>query len=173
LAGKYSKPGKKLVPTQVEIGGGMVRDEERIVDVSVPASVIYEGNSQQGNTYQTTFNHLHPEVPLIRHYTTQANKFDTGMGLTVLKTLVRKERLRIAPEVMETEGAERLLEEIRDLGTPAHDHIACALWFIIRLRYEQTRYKSRKTAIRSGYQPRVRAQYRPARMPAYRSFSGR
>src|SRR5262249_53006247 len=66
--------------------------------------VLYEINAQQGGTYQNAFMHLHPETQLLRHFTTQANKFDTSMGLTVVKRLVEVRRLYVSPSQIETDG---------------------------------------------------------------------
>jgi len=103
--------------------------------------VVYEANSQQGGTYANAFMHLHPEVQLIRHYTTANTKFDEKMGLTVVKTLVRRSRLKVREAILETEGVQSLLTEVRDLGSSgAHDHIAASIWFVVRYAYEQVRY---------------------------------
>jgi hypothetical protein len=105
------------------------------------APVIYEGNSQQGMVYQNTFAHLHPEVRLVRHYTTHENKFDTKMGLTVVKTLVTHQRLHVSESQLESAGIQALIQEIRDLHPPfdRHNHIAAAIWFVIRHLYDQVR----------------------------------
>lgn len=104
--------------------------------------VIYETNSQQGQVYRDTFNHLHPETQLLRHYTTRENKFDNSMGLSVVKTLMVDRRIRVPAERIEDEGITTLIHEIRDLAPPfnQHDHIAAAIWFAIRHAYEQVRY---------------------------------
>jgi hypothetical protein len=106
--------------------------------------VIYEGNSQQGGGYQNAFQHLHPDVPLIRHYTSHSNKVDikTGMGLTVVKRLAVDRRLFVREERLETEGVQQLIQEIRDLQPPfkEHDHIAASVWFVVRHCYERVRH---------------------------------
>lgn len=126
------------------------------------APVVYETNGQQGGTYATTFAHLHPEVSLIRHYTSAGNKFDTEMGLTVLRTLLRERCLLSTPDQLETEGLQTLITEIRDLGQGAHDHIACSLWFVVRHAYQGAR-------MFSG--PRVASTYGQARIGGLR-FGG-
>lgn len=104
--------------------------------------VIYEGNSQQGGTYEQTFGHLHPEVSLLRHYTSKVNKFDERMGLTVVKRLAIDRRLRVPPEKLEMEGTQHLISELRDLAPPfrLHNHICAAVWFAIRHVYDNVRH---------------------------------
>lgn len=115
--------------------------------------VIYEDNAMQGGTYLNAFRHLHPETPLIRHHTTQGNKFDVDMGLTVLRTLLR-EQLMVCPEdQLESDGMRALITEIRDLGSiGANDHIACSVWFVIRHMYSKARIVMMPKMI-SGYKP--------------------
>ncbi len=128
--------------------------------------VIYEGNSQQGGTYANAFKHLHPEVQLLRHYTSQVAKFDTQMGLTVVKRLVVERRLKVRPELLDTEGVVQLIQELRDLAPPfqRHNHIAAAIWFAVRYAYEQARHRT-VGEIRSIYHdPRLNRQ---AQTPYY------
>lgn len=114
--------------------------------------VIYETNSQQGGTYSNGFQHLHPEVELLRHYTTQANKFDTSMGLSVVKTLVSKRRLHVPESQLESDGIQNLIQELRDLRPPFkhHDHICASIWFAVRYAYEKARH-SKLAPIQSSY----------------------
>lgn len=104
--------------------------------------VIYEINSQQGGAYGSSFQHLHPEVKLLHHYTSHANKFDSGMGLSIVKTLVNKKKLRVAEELIESDGIQHFVTEVRDLQPPfkSHDHICAAIWFAVRYAYEQVRH---------------------------------
>jgi hypothetical protein len=104
--------------------------------------VIFEINAQQGGTYQQTFMHLHPEVKLIRHFTSHNNKFDDAMGLTVIKRLVEERQLYVMQEQLETDGIQSLIQEIRDLQPPfkLHNHISMALWFAVRYVYERVRH---------------------------------
>jgi hypothetical protein len=114
--------------------------------------VIYETNSQQGGTYADAFAHLHPETKLLRHHTDHAKKFDTEMGLTVIKRLVVDRRLRIPEEKLEDEGVVQFIQELRDLVPPfsRHNHISAAVWFAFRYAYEQYRYHA-IGEIRSAY----------------------
>lgn len=113
--------------------------------------VIYEANSQQGGTYANSFMHLHPEVNLVRHYTTANTKFDEKMGLTVVRTLLNRRRMRVPAELLESEGIRAFLSEVRDLGSAgAHDHISASVWFIIRHAYQQIRYWNGPRLV-SGY----------------------
>lgn len=114
--------------------------------------VIYEGNSQQEGVYRDTFLHLHPEVRLIRHYTTNTSKFDTQLGLTVVKTLGVCYRLHVAEDKLESEGIQTLVREIRDLAPPfsTHNHISAAIWFAIRHCYGLARHAGKTP--KSGYE---------------------
>jgi len=105
--------------------------------------VIYEINAQQGGTYQSTFSHLHPEVQLLRHYTTRSNKMDTSMGLSVIKTLVSRRKLHVPEDRLESDGIQSLIQELRDLKPPftKHDHICASIWFAVRYAYEQARHQ--------------------------------
>jgi hypothetical protein len=115
--------------------------------------VIYEANSQQGNTYANAFMHLHPEITLIRHFTSNQSKFDTKMGLTVLKTMMKQDSLKVMSLQVETEGFKQFLYELRDLGMQgAHDHLCAALWFTVRLAYEGNRWQKLQP-ITQGYVP--------------------
>lgn len=119
-----------------------------------PLGVIYESNGQQGGTYWNAFTHLHPEIRLTPTYSGPNWKFDTQMGLTMLKSLFRQQRLRIPASQLDSDGVDHLLWEIRDLGQPrAHDHIASAIWFVVRYMYNQVRHYNGPKLV-SGYQPR-------------------
>ena len=61
------------------------------------------------------------------------------MGLTVIRTLVKQHLLKVPESQLDSEGMQALLREVRDLGTSAHDHIACSVWFVIRWLYDQVR----------------------------------
>lgn len=101
---------------------------------------VYETNGQQGGTYANAFQHLHQEVELVRHYSGPGAKFDTEMGLTVLKTLLRERSLQVPADQLDSEGIQTLITEVRDLGFGGvHDHIASAVWFVIRHMYERAR----------------------------------
>jgi hypothetical protein len=130
--------------------------------------VIYETNSQQGGTYQSTFQHLHPEVELLRHYTTKTNKFDTSMGLSVIKTLVSKRLLHVPESQLESEGIQSLIEELRDLRPPftKHDHICAAIWFAVRYAYERARHQ-KLAPIQSSYLSPYRNPYNPSFQVGY------
>lgn len=125
--------------------------------------VIYETNSQQGGTYQSSFQHLHPEVPLLRHYTTNSNKFDTSMGLSVIKTLVHKRKLRVPESQLESDGIQSLVLELRDLKPPfsKHDHICASIWFAVRYAYERARHR-KLAPIQSSYLPPYRNALNPS-----------
>jgi hypothetical protein len=144
--------------------------------------VIYEINSQQGGTYQNAFAHLHPETQLLRHHTDHKTKFDTSMGLTVVKRLAVERKLRIPPEHMDEEGTVQLIQELRDLQPPfrTHNHIAAAIWFAVRYAYEQVRYHA-VMPIRTTYGERIQRQTqsgpyfggRPAAVAQYQNFGFR
>ena len=125
--------------------------------------VIYETNSQQGGTYQSSFQHLHPEVDLLRHYTTRSNKFDTSMGLSVIKTLVSKRRLHVPEFQLESDGIQSLIQELRDLKPPftKHDHICASIWFAVRYAYERARHQ-KLAPIQSNYLQPYRNPLNPA-----------
>jgi intein/homing endonuclease len=117
--------------------------------------VVVEMNAMQ-RVYKGLFQRLAPDVKVIPFYTTEANKFDKRMGLSVLKTLARSDRLAIC----DSEGGQTLMREIRDLGTGAHDHLAMAVWFPISFVYQWHRRQARRKQVVStsparGYQPLV------------------
>lgn len=109
--------------------------------------VIYERNAQQGQVYADTFRHLHPEVPLIGHYTSHQNKFDVSMGLSVIKRLAIESKLFVPEAERESDGIEQLVVEIRDLQPPfkTHNHISAAIWFAVRHAYDKVRHYSGPT----------------------------
>lgn len=108
-------------------------------DPKQPLRLIYESNAQQGGTYRNAFGHMRPEIQLVPIYTSQGAKFDTEMGLTVIRELVREHRLKVPESQLDAEGMQTMLREVRDLGTAAHDHIACSVWFVVRWLYDQVR----------------------------------
>ena len=124
--------------------------------------VIFEVNGQQGGTYQNSFMHLHPEIKLLRHYTSASNKFDTAMGLTVVKTLVSKKKLHVPESVLDSEGIQALVQELRDLRPPfkTADHICASIWFAVRYAYERIRhYKGPE--IQSTFLKPYKSRFRP------------
>ena len=102
-----------------------------------PLEVIYEVDGL-GAVYGNAFQHLAPQLRLIRSRT-RDYRFDTEMGITIIRTLVRDERLKIPIEESESEGMTALKAEIRDLGGAGHDHISAAIWFVVRWLYAQVR----------------------------------
>jgi len=118
--------------------------------------ILYEVDGQQGGTYQNNFMHLHPEVPLQRHYTGRSNKFDTSMGLTIVKRLVEVRKLFVLPDQIESEGIQAFIEEVRDLQPPfkVHDHISAAIWFAVRYVYEHVRHY-RGPSVGIAYKPLI------------------
>jgi hypothetical protein len=142
--------------------------------------VIYEVNSQQGGTYANCFAHLHPDITLLRHHTDQKSKFDTSMGLTVVKRLAVDRKLHIPLERMEDEGTVQFIQELRDLQPPfkTHNHISAAIWFAVRYAYEQVRYHA-VMPIRTTYGERIQRPAgayfggRPAAVEQYRNFGHR
>lgn len=110
-------------------------------------SVIYEINGQQGGNYQQTFQHLHPEVRLITHYTTSQKKYGltTGMGITVLRTLIGERRIKVPLEKLDSEGVRQFMVELRDLAPPfdMHNHISAAAWFAVLYCFQRVRHSAR------------------------------
>jgi hypothetical protein len=123
---------------------GVVEQVDFIADLCAKyqCPLIYEANSQQRGTYTNAFGHYQPAVKLIPVWTTEGNKFDTEMGLTVIKTLITTERLKVPLSQIDSEGIQSMLSEVRELGgaTDRHDHICCAVWFVCKWLYEQVRY---------------------------------
>jgi hypothetical protein len=143
--------------------------------------VIYEINSQQGGTYQNAFAHLHPETKLLRHHTDAKTKFDTSMGLTVVKRLAVERKLHVPPDHLDDEGTVQLIQELRDLQPPfkTHNHIAAAIWFAVRYAYEQVRYHQ-VMPIRTTYGNRLQLNRRgpyyggqPSAVDTYNRFGYR
>ena len=123
--------------------------------------VIYEGNSQQGGVYQNTFMHLHPDIPIVRHFTSHSNKFDDAMGMTVVKRLVEKRLLYVPPDDLDSEGVLALVQEVRDLVPPfkQHNHISAAIWFAVRYVYERIRhYRTPPISLSYALNPVTQAQ---------------
>jgi hypothetical protein len=116
-----------------------------------PARLIYESNAQQGGTYRNAFNHMRPEIQLIPIYTSAGAKFDQEMGLTVIRTLVKQQRVKVPASKLDSDGMQTLLREVRDLGSEkVHDHIACSVWFVIRWLYDQVRSYSGPPLVAAG-----------------------
>lgn len=101
--------------------------------------VMYESNAQQKGNYRDTFQHFRPDVRLVEFYTKHESKYDTEAGLQIIRTIVRSGRLKVPESKLDSEGVLALMQEVRDLGGEAHDHIACSVWFPIRWFYEQVR----------------------------------
>jgi hypothetical protein len=125
---------------------GVIEQVDFIADLTAKyqCPLIYEANSQQRGTYTNAFGHYQPSVKLIPVWTTEGNKFDTEMGLTIIKTLIQTERLKVPLSQIDSEGIQSMLSEVRELGgaTDRHDHICCAVWFVCKWLYEQIRYLS-------------------------------
>ncbi len=112
--------------------------------------VIVEANFG-GSTYRNAFIHLHPEVKLIEVYTTRDKKLDEKMGLTVVRTLVNRSRLRVPQSQLESDGIKAFQMEITELGSDRyHDHIACSVWFVVRYCFDQVRMMSQTIQPYSG-----------------------
>ncbi|HZK74460.1 MAG TPA: hypothetical protein VFD88_10700, partial [Clostridia bacterium] len=104
-----------------------------------PCRLIYENNAMQGGTYKNSFSHRRPEIRLVPVYT-GSGKFDTEMGLTVIRTLVKQERLGVPESQIESEGIQTFLTEVRDLGSEReHDHISASVWFVVTWLWKQVR----------------------------------
>jgi hypothetical protein len=104
-----------------------------------PCRLIYENNAMQGGTYKNSFSHRRPEIRLVPVYT-GSGKFDTEMGLTVIRTLVKQKRLGVPESQVDSEGIETFLTEVRDLGSEReHDHIAASIWFVVTWLWKQVR----------------------------------
>jgi cytochrome oxidase Cu insertion factor (SCO1/SenC/PrrC family) len=106
--------------------------------------VVAEVNAMQ-KVYKGLFQHFAGDVRVIQHYTTAKNKQDNQMGLTVLKTLLRNGRFKmLSPDgqTRQTEGMKALVRELRDLGTGAHDHICCAVWFSVWYMFQRVRNRN-------------------------------
>lgn len=104
-----------------------------------PCRLIYENNAMQGGTYRNAFMHKRPEIRLVPVYT-GSGKFDTEMGLTVIRTLVNKGRLGVPESQIDEEGIQTFLTEVRDLGSDrGHDHISASVWFVVRWLWLQVK----------------------------------
>ena len=109
-----------------------------------PCRLIYENNAMQGGTYKNAFRHHRPEIRLVPLYTSGGAKFDTEMGLTVIRTLVNKHRLHVPESQITSEGIETFLTEVRDLGSDReHDHISASVWFVVRWLWKQVEQHKR------------------------------
>lgn len=99
--------------------------------------VIYEGNSQQNETYRSLFRHFHPETPIQVHMTMRQQKLDPMMGVGVVKRLLNENRLRAAGP---HDGFMSLYKEISGFGRPGvPDHLMMSIWFGVRHVYEKQR----------------------------------
>lgn len=136
-------------------------------DKGRPCRLIFENNAQQGGTYKNWFRNVRPEIRLVPIYTSEGAKFDTEMGLTVIRTLVNQHRLGVPESQITSEGIETFLTEVRDLGSDrGHDHISASVWFGVRWLWKQVkqaqvanpmqdahRFRSRRPGF---FNPRVR-----------------
>ena len=57
--------------------------------------VIYETNGPQSMTYRRLFETFAPEVPLIGHWTSEANKWDGYMGVQIVGSVAKAGRLKV------------------------------------------------------------------------------
>jgi hypothetical protein len=127
---------------------------------NLDAPVVIEGNSQQWGSYSSVFRNIANDVRIIRHQTTDQNKTDTNLGITVIRTMLREGRLHIPPDMTEDESTQTLMREIRDLGMQgAHDHLCASLWFGVWWAYKQRR-ALRGPQIVNGFVPTSTSQYR-------------
>jgi hypothetical protein len=104
--------------------------------------LLYEINSQQGAIYKNMFMHKRPEVVLLPHFTSKEDKYDdkNGLGLTVIRTLVKSQRLQVPHGELDSDGMQAFMREVRDLGSDkSADHIAMSTWFGVRYLYNQIR----------------------------------
>ena len=105
-----------------------------------PCRLVFESNSQQGGVYKNWFRNVRPEIRLVPFYTSEGAKFDTEMGLTVIRTLVNQHRLGVPESQITSEGMETFLTEVRDLGSDReHDHIAASVWFVVAWLWKQVK----------------------------------
>ena len=159
--------------------GGLFEQVHFMADLSsrYGCSVIYEFNAQQGGNYRQAFQHLHPEVKILRHYTTASNKYGlkTGMGITVLKTLISREKLKVPVDQLESEGVRQLAVEMRDLAPPfkQHNHISAAVWFTVLYCFQRVRhYSAAPVTLTYGQNPMNMEMYRddPNQPPLERAY---
>ena len=107
--------------------------------------LLYETNSQQGAIYKNMFMHKRPEVQLLPHFTSKEDKYDdkNGLGLTVIRTLVKSNLLQVPSDQLDSDGMQALMREVRDLGSDkSADHLAMSVWFGVRYLYNQIRVYS-------------------------------
>jgi hypothetical protein len=130
--------------------------------------IVVEKNAMQ-KIYKGLFRHLarqlraggqlhwfDPEQHVYEHYTSQGNKADPRVGVSIIKTLARVGRLKI----VDSEGGRTLQREIANLGTGGHDHIAMATWFPIRYVYDHRRLAQRRSQVVMP-ESRLPVPYRP------------
>ena len=121
---------------------GIMEQVDFIADLCAQyqCKLLYETNSQQGAIYSNLFRHQRPEVVLLPHFTSREDKYDdkNGLGLTVVRTLVKGHRLNVPQSQLDSDGMQALLREIRDLGSDkSADHICLSVWMGIRYLFNQ------------------------------------
>ncbi len=102
--------------------------------------VLYETNSQQGSNYLNAFRHHQPQVQLLPHFTSRDDKLDErhGLGLGVIKTLIKSQRLKVPQSQLTSEGMQAWWLEVQNLGTDkGADHISMSVWFAVRYLFTQ------------------------------------
>jgi hypothetical protein len=103
-------------------------------------SLVYEVNGRQRYDYSTTFARFAPEVKLVEHYTNDMIRLDHHHGLSVIKTMVQRNRMAIYADQGDEEaeeGKKQLQAEVRDFGKTKDDHLMAALWFVFMHAYNQ------------------------------------
>lgn len=113
---------------------------------------LIEGNGPQKYTYDQVMRDRHPEIKLVYFYSTQEKIMDTKLGTSVIKTLIRFDRLHtVEPLGQDTDpGMMKFRAEIRDLGVSKNDHICKSVWFAIRHMYEGGKTRSPAGRVRSS-----------------------
>jgi hypothetical protein len=101
--------------------------------------IVLESDAIQGPLYRSVFQNRHPKAVILPFFT-RSRKFDTEMGLTVIRTLVKDKLLKASADKLDSEGVQAFMREIRDLGSErAVDHLSCSVWFAVRWVYDQVR----------------------------------
>lgn len=116
---------------QIDLAAQLASDYE--------CKIVLESDAIQGPLYRSVFQNRHPRAVILPFFT-RSRKFDTEMGLTVIRTLVKDKLLKTSIEKLDSEGVQAFMREIRDLGTEgAADHLSCSVWFAVRWIYDQVR----------------------------------
>jgi hypothetical protein len=123
--------------------------------------VLVEVNAMQ-RIFRELFKRVAPDVWVIPHLTDEQSKWHPQMGLTVLKTLVLRDRLKLVGP--RTEGMTALAQELRDLGTGSKDHLCMACWFAVRYMYDRHRHLLARQRL---------SRQTGQRLPEYRPLMGR